>query len=213
MKSWTFQALYGKIQKNKEGRIKNKMKDLNNITKLLINVDMINGFVKKGAMADTYIAHIIPEQIKWMEQIKQEEEGIAFMKDMHKENCQEFAKFPAHCIEGTEESEVIKELKTFQKQALVYQKNSTSGIYAPNFIQDINKMINLGEVIIIGCCTDICILNLAIPLQNYFDQKDLDIKVTVPKNAVETYHSPNHNRQKYSEMAFELMKQAGINLI
>lgn len=189
------------------------MKDLNNITKLLINVDMVNGFVKKGAMADTYIAHIIPEQIKWMEQIKEEEEGIAFMKDRHKERCQEFTKFPVHCIEGTEESEVIEELKTFEKEALVYQKNSTSGIYAPNFMQDISNMRNLKEVIIIGCCTDICILNLAIPLQNYFDQKDLNIKVTVPRNAVETYNSPDHDRQKYNEMAFALMKQAGINLI
>ena len=85
-------------------------------------------------------------------------------------------------------------------------------MYAPRFIDDINKMNNLKEVIIIGCCTDICILNLAIPLQNYFDQEDRNVKVTVLKNAVETYDAPNHNRNEYNEIAFKLMKQAGINL-
>lgn len=42
------------------------MKELEKIEKLLINVDMVNGFVKKGAMADSYIEHIIPEHIKLM---------------------------------------------------------------------------------------------------------------------------------------------------
>ena len=86
-------------------------------------------------------------------------------------------------------------------------------MYAENFLTDIDKMENLEEVIIIGCCTDICVLNLAIPLQNYFDQKDRNITITVPKNAVETYDAPNHNREEYNEIAFKLMKQAGINLV
>ena len=37
------------------------MKELKNIETLLINVDMVNGFAKQGAMADSYIEHIIPE--------------------------------------------------------------------------------------------------------------------------------------------------------
>lgn len=189
------------------------MKNLEDIEKLLINVDMVKGFVEKGAMSDTYIKHIIPEHIRLMEKIQEENEGIAIIKDTHKENCAEFSKFPMHCLENTEESELIEELKIFEENALVYKKNSTSTMYAPNFIEDIDKMKNLKEVIIIGCCTDICILNLAIPMQNYFDEKNLNIKITVPKNAVETYNSPLHEREEYNEMAFKLMKQAGISVI
>lgn len=189
------------------------MKDLKDITKLLINVDMVNGFVKKGAMADSYIQHIIPEHIRLMNKIKEEQEEIAIVKDTHKQQCREFNRFPAHCIEGTEESELIEELKVFEKEALIYQKNSTSTIYAPNFIEDIEKMKNLKEIIIIGCCTDICVLNLAIPLQNYFDEKDREVKITIPKNAVETYDGLNHNREEYNDIAFKLMQQAGINLV
>ena len=186
------------------------MKDFKDIKKLLINVDMVKGFVKTGAMSDPYIQHIIPEHIKLM---KENEGAIVIIKDTHKENCREFKRYPVHCVEGTEESELADELKEFEKDALVYEKNSTSTIYAENFLSDIDKMESLEEVIIIGCCTDICILNLAIPLQNYFDQKDRNITITVPKNAVETYDAPYHNREEYNEMALKLMKQAGINLL
>lgn len=189
------------------------MKEIKEIKKLLINVDMVNGFVKKGAMADSYIQHIVPEHIKLMEQMQKEGEAIAIIKDTHKENCREFNRYPIHCVEGTEEAELIEELKPFEKDAFVYQKNSTSTIYASNFLKDIDEMTNLREVIMIGCCTDICILNLAIPLQNYFDQKDREVKITIPKNAVETYEAPNHKREEYNEMAFKLMGQSGINLI
>ncbi len=189
------------------------MKEMEKIEKLLINVDMVNGFVKKGAMADSYIQHIIPEHIKLMKQIQEKQEAIAIIKDTHKENCREFNRYPAHCVEGTEEAQLVEELGQFEKDAFVYPKNSTSTIYAPNFLEDIDKMVKLKEVIIIGCCTDICVLNLAIPLQNYFDQKDRDIKITIPKNAVETYDAPNHKREEYNQMAFQLMAQAGINLV
>lgn len=188
------------------------MREFRNIKKLLINVDMVKGFVETGAMSDSYIKHIIPEQIRLMEKVKNSGGEIAFVKDTHKENCEEFTKFPPHCIENTEESELTDELKSFENDSLVYKKNSTSAMFAPDFEKDINEMMNLEEVIIVGCCTDICILNLAIPLQNYFDQKDRKVKITVPKNAVETYNSPAHNRDEYNVMAFKLMKQAGINV-
>lgn len=188
------------------------MKDFKDIEELLINVDMVNGFVRKGAMADSYIEHIIPEHIRLMNEIKEKENGeIVIIKDTHKEGCREFKRYPMHCVEGTEEAELVEELKQFEDNSLVYKKNSTSTIYAPNFLEDIDKMVNLKKITIIGCCTDICIMNLAIPLQNYFDEKDRNVIITIPKNAVETYDAPTHNRAEYNEMAFKLMEQAGIN--
>lgn len=189
------------------------MNDLEKIEKLLINVDMVNGFVKNGAMSDNNIQRIIPEHIRLMRDINGKEEKIVIIKDIHKENCTEFKKFPKHCIEGTEEAELADELKEFERNSLIYKKNSTSAMFAPKFLEDINHMINLKEVVIIGCCTDICVLNLAIPLQNYFDQNDLEIKITIPENAVETYNAPNHNKEEYNEIAFKLMRQAGINIV
>ena len=184
------------------------------IEKLLINVDMVNGFVRKGEMADSYIEHIIPEHIKLMNKAQDSErEMIVIIKDTHKKECREFKRYPSHCVEGTEESELVSELAEFEEDALVYEKNSTSAIFAPKFLEDIEKMQNLKEVVIIGCCTDICVINLAIPLQNYFDQQDRNVLITIPQNAVETYDAPNHNREEYNEIAFKLMEQAGIKLV
>lgn len=189
---------------------KTKLKDLK---QLLIIVDMINGFVRKGKMSDSYIEHIIPEQLRLMKMFLENQQGIAFIKDNHELGCNEFKRYPEHCIIGTEEADLIDELKPFESNALVYPKNSTSAIFAPNFISDIELMKNLEEIVITGCCTDICDINLAIPLQNYFDQVNRNINIIIPINAVETYNAPNHNREEYNEIAFKMLKQSGIKLV
>lgn len=189
------------------------MKKYEELKKLLVVVDMINGFVKEGNMADPYIEHIIPNQLEIINEIIKEEEGLAFIRDTHDLDCIEFKRYPIHCVKGTSESEVVDELKPFEKKGITYLKNSTSTIYAPNFLNDIDKMKKLKEVIITGCCTDICVMNLAIPLKNYFDQMNRDIEITVPEDAIETYNSDIHNRDDYNKMAKVLMKQSGINIV
>ncbi len=184
-----------------------------NLEKLLIVVDMVNGFVRKGAMADPYIERIIPENVRIIKEFLEKEYGVAFIKDNHSETCAEFKRYPKHCVIGTPEADLVDELIPFEKDALVYPKNSTSTIFAPNFLNDIEKMKALKEVIITGCCTDICVMNLAIPLQNYFDQMDKDVKIIVPENAVETYGAPVHERDEWNNKAFDFMNQAGIQLV
>ena len=191
------------------------MKDLNNVKSILINVDMVNGFVNNGAMHDKYINHIIPLQISIMEEYEFSSEKLnVIVKDTHKEDCLEFNRYPIHCVENTAESELVDELKKFENDsAIIFKKNSTSTIYAPGFIDFINNLTNLEEVKIVGCCTDICILNLAIPLRNFFDQANRNVKVQVIKDGVETYDAPNHSREEYNNMALKLMIQAGIEII
>ena len=188
-----------------------KLMNYKNIERLLINVDMVNGFIKTGPMHDKKIAKIIPAQIDLIEKCNGENDYLIFVKEGHSENATEFKKFPKHCVNGTEEAEIVDELKGYAKN--VYEKNSTSAIFAKNFLQTIANMINLKEVIIMGCCTDICVLNLAIPLSNYFDELNREVKITIPKNVVQTYDAPIHNADKYNEMAFTLFGQAGINVV
>ena len=188
------------------------MKRKEEIEKLLVVVDMVNGFIREGAMASEHIEHIIPRIKTLIDKAIEEDEGIAFIKDTHEKGCLEFRKFPEHCVKGTKESELVDEFKPYEKGALVYEKNSTSTMFAPGFMKDIDAMKKLREVIITGCCTDICVLNLAIPLTNYFDQNDRDVKVSVLEDAVETYDAPTHNAKEYNEMSLKLMRQAGIEV-
>ena len=186
------------------------MKNLTNIERLLINVDMVNGFINVGVMHDAEIAKIVPTHIKLLKEFSGEKDCVFFVKDGHNENSVEFDKFPKHCVKGTFEAEIVEELKPFLKGANIYEKNSTSAIFAKGFLSDVAQMKNLKEVVIVGCCTDICVLNLALPLANYFDEMNRKVNIIVPKDAVETYNSPSHNREEYNEMAFKLMAQAGV---
>lgn len=186
------------------------MKEKEELKSLLVVVDMVNGFIKKGAMADQYINHITPGLIKLIEEKLGDNEGVAFIKDTHEIDSTEFRKFPPHCVKGSGEEELIDELKPYEEKSFTYEKNSTSTIFAKNFMNDISMMKALREIIITGCCTDICVLNAAIPLVNYFDENNKEVSIIVRKDLVETYDSPNHNRYEYNEMALKLMKQAGI---
>lgn len=190
------------------------MKELENIKELLVVVDMVNGFVKKGALADPKIQHIIPELKRLIEKYKKEnDKQVAFIRDAHTENCAEFKKFPIHCIDGSWESEIVDELQEYVKDSLLYKKNSRSTLFAKGFVTDIDKMKNLRKIIVTGCCTDLCDLDLAVPIANYLDEQNRDVEIIVPKDIVETYDAPWHNREEYNEMAFKLMEQEGIKLV
>jgi len=192
-----------------------KDNELSQYKKLLIIVDMINGFVTEGALADPEIAKIVPEITRIIDQTIEEGGHVAFVKDTHHEKSKEFESFPTHCIKGTREAELIDELKPYEDLGLgtSYEKNSTSTIFAKGFLKDIESMTELNEIVIVGCCTDICIANLAIPLKNFLNENDRDIKIVVPENAVETYNAQWHDRNEWNLMALAMMKQSGVEVV
>lgn len=193
---------------------KEEFEKLKKYKKMLYVIDMVNGFVNEGVLHDKHIRGIIPEQINLINKIKEENEGLAFIKDCHSKDSIEFKNFPPHCIKGTSEAELVDELKIYENDALVYEKNSTSAMFAPDMLKHLNDMENLEEVIGVGCCTDICDLNFLIPLKNYFNQMNKDVTIFAIKNAMDTYHIPGvHDRDEYTKMTYKLMEQAGIILV
>lgn len=191
-----------------------KKEELENVKKILIVVDMVNGFVRDGVMSSQNIEHIVPVVTELVSKFESDNDSlVAFIKDTHSEFAREFKKFPKHCLKNTKEAENIDELKKYENISLIYEKNSTSAIFAKGFLEDISKMKKLKEVVICGCCTDICVINLAIPLENYFDEFNKDIDIIISKDSVETYDSISHQAKEYNEMAFKLMEQSGIKLV
>lgn len=66
-------------------------------------------------------------------------------------------------------------------------------------------MSNLREIVGVGCCTDICVLNLLIPLKNYFNEIDKEMYIFAVKNGIETYNIPGiHEAEYYNKIAYEL---------
>lgn len=187
------------------------MKNLKVYKKMLLIVDMENGFVKCGPLHDKKIAEVIPRQIDLIEEYKEKDELIVFFRDEHKIDSVEHERFGGvlHCIEGTIESEIVDELKPYTKDALVFPKNSTSFMYANGFEKTLDDLENLERVDVTGCCTDLCIINGVLPMMNKFDQENRKIKVYLHEDAIDTFDSPMHSREKYSDMAYHLMEQQG----
>lgn len=181
---------------------------------ILIIVDVVNGFIKEGSLSDPKIARIIPEIERLShDYIKDNKEIIAF-RDCHTLESPELEAFPEHCIIGSGEEELVDELKALQDNYTIYDKNATSGFVVKEFMDQINAMDDLKRVVIVGCCTDICILNLAIPLKNHFNHINKNVDIVVPKNAVDTYHIEDvHDRDEWNDMAYRFMLQAGVKVI
>ena len=47
---------------------------------------------------------------------------MLFIKDAHTKDSKEFDSFPPHCIKGTEEAELVDELKPYEQVAMSIEK-------------------------------------------------------------------------------------------
>lgn len=173
-------------------------------------VDMINGFAKEGALSDKDILKIVPDIKKLLDNVH----PSIFICDSHDLNSREFQAFPLHCIKNTDESKVIDELKTYAKK--VIYKNSTNAFVSEGiqtFIKD--ELSSYQDIVIVGCCTDICIMQFALCMNTYLNQNELhDKRVIVPINMVETFHIPNtHDSMKWNEVACDLMLANAISVV
>ena len=191
-----------------------KIEYLKNVKDLLINIDMVNGFVKKGALAAPSIKRIIPRQIELLDEaIDSNETGIVFIRDSHPVDAVEFKTYAPHCLENTYESELIDELKKYEPFALEYLKNSTNLIFAPYIQEDLLKLEKLERVRLMGCLSEVCVLNGAIGLRDFFDQLNKNIDVFVHADAIDTFNTSGHDANIITEQALEQMKSNGVKIL
>ena len=192
-----------------------KVKNLKMYKGCLIVVDMVNGFVEEGVLHDKGIKRIVKRQIELIKEAKQDGKLIVFIKDTHKKESTEFVRFgnTNHCLENTFESELINELKIFEndEDTISIEKNSTSFMEAPKFRELMNNQKEMNEFDVIGCCTDICVVNGTIALANYLDEHNRHHTIRVHEDAISTY--AEEERKAYVDAAKLLMEQQGIQLV
>ncbi|MBQ8787385.1 MAG: cysteine hydrolase [Oscillospiraceae bacterium] len=178
----------------------------------LIVVDVVNGFIREGAMASPLVEGIIPEVANLMEKCNKAEIPVVAFADCHKEDCSEFASFPPHCIENTSESELVDELKKVGGYFLM-KKNSTNGFHEKIFKQCLIQNPTTNTFIVVGDCTDICVMQFCLTLKTWYTQQNRNIDIYIPVNAVETYDAPNHDADFMNIAAYKLMKDSGIKFV
>ena len=189
-------------------------KVLNEVKGAIFLIDMNNGFCEEGNLADPSIKVIVPNITNIIKNGLEKDYAFFVVNDKHTKDSVELKRYPEHCM-GDKESDTIKELSGFEEDADgIFYKNSTCALFAPGLMDTILKMTGLKEIIITGCCTDICIQNFALALRNFLDEYNMDVDVVVPMDAVETYHIDKvHDRTENNERAFKVMEEAGIKLV
>lgn len=191
-----------------------KKKEISEMNEAVFLIDMNVGFCEEGKLADPTIKQIVPNIIPIIRTTLEKGEGLFVVNDCHTKDSVELKRYPEHCM-GDKESRTIKELAIYEEYASrTFLKNSTCALFAPGMMEMLMEMGELKRVVIVGCCTDICIQNFAIALRNFFDEMNMDVDIIVPKDAVETYDIPNvHERKPNNERAYTVMENTGIKLV
>ncbi|WP_117275477.1 cysteine hydrolase family protein [Mycoplasmopsis edwardii] len=170
-------------------------------------IDLINGFAKSGALYDKRIKDIIPD-VKDI--IDKSDSEVHFVCDAHSKDDIEMEQYPPHCIKGTEESEVVDELKFHIKSdgSNVTFKTTTNGF----FVVKKSYLRQFDEFILTGCCTDICIMQFGLSLKTWLNKNRLNKDVIIYEEGVQTFDSKDHNGDLMHKFALDVMKNAGIKI-
>lgn len=191
------------------------MKKNEEFKKALYMIDMNNGFVNFGAMANPKYNELVPEQLKMIEKFRKENEMINFILEAHDENAIEFKNYPAHCIKGTKEAELIPEFINEQNKenTRTYYKNSINGMLNRNLQKEIKTLKNLREIVVEGVCADLCVMDFARTYLRYLDEINKEATMFVVKQAIDTFDAPGHNREEWINIACKIMEQAGAIIV
>lgn len=191
-----------------------KLSSLKKDETAIIVVDMVKGFYNVGPLANDKVAQIIPNIVRLDKNT--DDYSKVFFIDSHEENSMEFSSYPAHCVEGTEESELVDELlestSMKNRNTIMVKKNSVNGFHCDE-IKNIMDDSNIKNYVVVGVCTDICVKNFVMSAITYFNQKNLDKKIIVPANMVETYDAPFHNREFWNLTSLFEMKSNGVEVV
>lgn len=167
---------------------------------VIIAVDMLDGFIKKGNLKNPTVKRIVPNIRELLERKKKQGCEILFLADNHKKNDLEFKMFPKHCIEGTDETNVIEELREFLTSNNCIKKTRYSGLFGTKLEETLDA-IKPDEIILVGIYADICVLYTAADLRNR------DFKVTIPRDCAMTLTG-------IDEAIFKHMKDIlGVNIV
>lgn len=161
-----------------------QVKDLPKRQTVLVIVDMINGFAREGVLKSPRVEELIPEITGLAKICDQLEIPKLAFADCHSESSPEFQAYPAHCMAGTHEGEIVDEIKAIGGYQLI-AKNSTNG----------------------------CIQQFAITLKTWFNMQDKLVRIIVPANAVDTYDLGLHNGDLMNVMALYNMMMNGVEVV
>ncbi|MGD2103895.1 MAG: isochorismatase family protein [Anaerolineae bacterium] len=160
----------------------------------VVSEDLLKGFCDTGPLASQRSASIVPAAVGVFHSTYDlGVQHFLLLQDTHRPEAVEFSAYPPHCIEGTEESETISELRDlpFSDLFTILPKNSISSNVGTKLEPWLAEHPGVNTFIVLGVCTDICVYHAAIYLRVRANVRcEEDTRVIVPANAVQTFDTP-----------------------
>jgi nicotinate phosphoribosyltransferase len=155
------------------------------VARVVIVSDMLRGFLEEGypLYCGIEARRIIPNIQKLLERELEQSSKIFYLCDQHIPDDPEFKMFPPHCIEGTEEAELIPELSQYAGE--IIPKRTFSGFYNTPLDKKL-KAIKPETIVVCGVTTHICVLNAVI------DARNRGYEVEVPIDCVASFDKKAH---------------------
>ncbi len=169
------------------------------VRKVIIVVDVLNGFCRRGNLASARLGSVVPAIRDYLEREIATGAVPVFLADTHRPDDPEFAVFPPHCVEGSGEERVVDELQEFIPQGALVPKSRYSGFYGTD-LEGILAGLRPDVVEVVGVCTDICVLHTVADLRNR------DYAVVVRPDLVATYDAPGHEGDAVDAFALDHMR-------
>jgi nicotinamidase-related amidase len=159
----------------------------------ILSVDVIKGFCNFGPLASPRVGSIVTPiaalmRGAWEVGVR----SMALTQDTHEADAVEFGQWPAHCIRGTDEAEAVDELAAlpFFGQLAQIPKNSIHSGLNTGLNAWLAERPGLATFVVVGDCTDLCTYQLAMYLRLDANARQLQRRVIVPLDCVETYDRP-----------------------
>lgn len=157
------------------------------------SVDLINGFCREGPLASPRVdALVTPVATLFQRAYDVGVRNFILTQDTHDPKTPEFNSYPPHCVRGSSESEAVEELKRlpFYDNVTTIPKNSLSSHLGTTLAGWLAEHPMVDTFVVVGDCTDLCIYSMAMHLRLEANALNLERRVIVPADAVNTYDTP-----------------------
>ncbi len=140
---------------------------------ILVVVDMQKDFVD-GALGTPEAVAIVPKVI---ERVKSFPGRVLYTRDNHAGdylNSREGKLLPIiHCVPGSEGWQLIPELAAMAEE--IYDKPTFASPELGERLRSLNEEEPIGQLTIIGLCTDICVICIAMTLRGFLPEVPIAI--------------------------------------
>lgn len=169
--------------------------------KILAVIDMQNDFIS-GVLGTPEAEAIVDKAAEKINSMRTDGDVIVFTRDSHGPDYLETSegkKLPVkHCIKGTWGWEISEKLEVSDSK--IIDKNTFGSFALAEFAESFD---DIEEIILIGLCTDICVISNAVLLKN----KLPEVKITVDSSCCAGVTKESHQN------ALEAMKMCQIDII